>query len=107
MITLQGKLLACFGETFDSLCAGDASWVVSRVSWRKEGLSGDAAYGEIPAQLLLQHNQGSNEVLARTCSPGSMGRAGDKTDMQMIRKSRWVCSRHQQGPITDRVPTTQ
>ena len=45
--------------------------------------------------------------MARTCSPGSMGRAGDKTDMQMMKKSRWVCSRHQQGPITDRVPTTQ
>ena len=91
----------------DSLGAGDVSRVVARVGRREEGLGGDAAYGEIPAQLLLQQKQGSIEVLAGTCSPGSMGRAGDKAEMQMIKKSRWVCSRHQQGPITDRVPTTQ
>ena len=36
-----------------------------------------------------------------------MGSAGDKAKMQMTKKSRWICSGHQQGPITDRVPTTQ
>ena len=37
-----------------------------------------------------------------------MGKAGDKTEMQMRRKSRLVFfSMYQQGPITDRVPTTQ
>ena len=37
-----------------------------------------------------------------------MGKAGDKTEMQMRRKIRLVFfSMYQQGPITDRVPTTQ
>ena len=62
-----------------SLCAGDASRVVARVSWREEGLSGDAAYGEIPAQLLLQRKRGFGmKFWAKNLLAGVHGQCGGR-----------------------------